>query len=433
MVDRVGHEARPLEPAGSALVERAPLVLLDLRAEVVREQAVVAIPAPLGIERDDEEVRPFGSLEEGVGIGATRELAAQVAREALRDRGPDQERPEVVFDPAQGLVGEVVEDEPLAAPERLDHRRRVRPVAQRDRGELDAGDPALGLLDEALDERVRERDAQAAEVRRGFVRPPTQVVHAQLDEPSVGPQPRQRHGRILAGQQYEVNEGRAPLDEEADETMDRLGSDELVVVDHEDERVVGLGQRLDERGTDELRARGRPGTEETPGRIGGRRPDRAQGRGEVPGETGEVVVGRVQREPGERRTARREPAGHGDRLSVARRGRQQGQPGAVLESTIEHGAEAWTLSVGPHRGRSPELGRDERVPKRTLARRGSGVRSGGILGRGHRHPRVPISSRWFTIGVSDADRGSVSRRRPAPSGARSSPARSPALRPRSGR
>jgi hypothetical protein len=81
---------------------------------------------------------------------------------------------------------------------------------------------------------------------------------------------------------------------------------------------------------------------------------------EVTGETREIIVGCIERKPGVGDPARLEPADDSDGLSVARRGRQQGQAGAVLESSIEQRAEASTLAMAPDRGRSPELGRDER-------------------------------------------------------------------------
>ena len=78
MVDRLRLEARPLEPVCGALVELPSLVLAELRAEVVGEETVVAVPAPFGIERDEEQVGPLRPLEQRVGIVATGQLAAQL-------------------------------------------------------------------------------------------------------------------------------------------------------------------------------------------------------------------------------------------------------------------------------------------------------------------------------------------------------------------
>ena len=127
-----------------------------------------------------------------------------------------------VVDPAEDLVGEVVEHEPLAAAERLDQRAGIGPVAQRDRRQLEARDPALGSLDEALDERARARSTPSAgEIAGRLLVGVAQVVGPQLDEPPVGPQAGERQRRVLAGQQDQVGEGRPALDQEPDQAVDR--------------------------------------------------------------------------------------------------------------------------------------------------------------------------------------------------------------------
>ena len=65
-----------------------------------------------------------------------------------------------------------------------------------------------------------------------------QVIGAQLDQPPVGPQAGERQRRVLAREQDEVDEGRRVLDHEADQAMDRVGADDVVVVEHDLERVV---------------------------------------------------------------------------------------------------------------------------------------------------------------------------------------------------
>ena len=163
MLERLGREPGPLQVGGRALVELALLVLRELGAQVVGEQTVEPVPAPLRVERDEEEVGPLGTLEERPGVLATGQLAAQVGREPLGDRRPDQEPAQVGVDLAEHLVGEVVEHEALAARERLDHGRRVGPIPQGDRGELEAGDPTLGSRDETIDKLGLEREARSVE------------------------------------------------------------------------------------------------------------------------------------------------------------------------------------------------------------------------------------------------------------------------------
>ena len=320
---------------------------------------MVAIPAPLGIERDHEQVGALGASKQRGGILSAGEGPAQPGIKPLGDRGPDEERTQVVVDAAEDLVGEVVEDEALAATEGIDDRGRIRSVRQGDCCQLEACDPALGALDEALHELRLERETRVGEVGGRLLAGVAQVIGAQLDEPAVSAQAGEWQRRVLASQQDEMEERRPVVDEETDQSVDRLGRHGLEVVEKEDEGVVSGRDLVEERGTDQVRAGVRPGSEEAQRRRANVRPDRPKRCHDVANETGEIVVGRIEREPGAGKTARREPAGYGDRLAVSRRSGQEGQAGAVIEPPIEQRTDPRTLAVSRNRGRRLELRPDD--------------------------------------------------------------------------
>ena len=166
--------------------------------------------------------------------------------------------------------------------------------------------------------------------------------------------------------------------------MDRFGGDDVVVVEHQHERVVARLQLVEKRGADEIRGRARPGTEQARGRLARFGPDRAQRRDEVPGETGEIVVGGIEREPGAGDAPRLEPAGERRRLAVAGRRREQREAGAVIEPRIEQRAQPRTLSVARDGGGNAELGRDERGSDLRPAGRPGGSRAAGAPDAGRR-------------------------------------------------
>ena len=120
-----------LQVVRRAFVERPSLVLAELRAQVAGKQVVVAVPATLGIERDKEQVGELGACQQRVSIVAAAERPGQPSVEALGDRGLDEEAPQVVVDALEDLVGEIVEDEALAATESLDERGGIRRVPER--------------------------------------------------------------------------------------------------------------------------------------------------------------------------------------------------------------------------------------------------------------------------------------------------------------
>ena len=163
--DRLLAEALRLQVRRSPLVEVASLVIGEPGAQVVGEQAVIAVPVPLGVEGDQEQVGALGLGHQRLGVLATGECPAQPSVEAVSDRGSDEERAHVVVDTAEDFVGEVIEHEALAATEGIDHRGGIGSVHQRDGCQLQARDPALGPLDKAFDEFRLERDTRLGQIR----------------------------------------------------------------------------------------------------------------------------------------------------------------------------------------------------------------------------------------------------------------------------
>ena len=103
-----------------------------------------------------EEVAALEVLQHPGAVGAAGDGVAQRPGEPVEDGGAEQEVADLARLPGQHLVGEVVDHEPVAPGERLEEAgdlARLGDAAQRQRGELQSGDPALG----AVLERVRRR------------------------------------------------------------------------------------------------------------------------------------------------------------------------------------------------------------------------------------------------------------------------------------
>ena len=132
------------------------------RAQRLGEEVVVAPPLPLVVERDHEEVRPLERLQLLLAVGAAGDRVAQRAGQVVEDRGVEQERPDVLGLAVEHLVDEVVEDEAVAAGERLDEPVRVTRARRGEGRELQPGRPALGPLLERGD--VARLEAEAHHV-----------------------------------------------------------------------------------------------------------------------------------------------------------------------------------------------------------------------------------------------------------------------------
>ena len=81
------------------LRQAAGLLFLQAGAEQVGEQVVIAPPAAHLIQRDQEQPRPFGLLEQRLAARAAGDGVAQRAAEPLQHRRLEQERPQLLVLP----------------------------------------------------------------------------------------------------------------------------------------------------------------------------------------------------------------------------------------------------------------------------------------------------------------------------------------------
>src|SRR6185503_14926879 len=108
-------------------------------AERTREQVVVAIPASLVVERDDEQVLTLGTLEHLLPIGASGDRVAYSGGQAIEYRRFLQKGLHWVRLVLQNVFDQVVDDVAMAPRECGDERVDVRPSAHRQRRQLQSG------------------------------------------------------------------------------------------------------------------------------------------------------------------------------------------------------------------------------------------------------------------------------------------------------
>jgi hypothetical protein len=126
------------------------------------ESPVVAVPPAAVVERDEEQVRPLESFEGRPRVAAARHRRAQRRRQPVQDRGLQEERPDLIGLPVQDLIDEVVDDEAVVAGKMVDEGSRVVATLERQRRELQRGDPPFRPGFEGL--HVRGAQAQAHRV-----------------------------------------------------------------------------------------------------------------------------------------------------------------------------------------------------------------------------------------------------------------------------
>ena len=84
------------------------------------------------------------------------------------------------------------------------------------------------------------------EIPRGLVGREPELVRAELDEASVGPESWQRERGVLARDDDEVDEGWPLFDQRTEQAVHGARRDDVVVVEHEHERVVRRGDGVDQ-------------------------------------------------------------------------------------------------------------------------------------------------------------------------------------------
>src|SRR5262249_3178953 len=177
-------------------------------AERVSEQVVVAVPLPLVVEGDDEQVLALEDLEPLAAVVAAGERVAQRTSQLREHGGVEEEPANVLGLAAEPLLDQGVQDEAVAAGERVDEAGHARSVpgagvaAGRQGGQLQPGGPSLGAVLERGD--VRRIEVEAHDVVEERVRlagGEAQVRGAQLEELAAAAQPGQgqRRGRARGG------------------------------------------------------------------------------------------------------------------------------------------------------------------------------------------------------------------------------------------
>ena len=150
------------------------------------------------------------------------------------------------------VLGQEVGDVPAGAGEAVDEGLRIGAIAQRQRGQVHAGRPALRALDQARDERGRQPHAGGGEQGARLVGAERQLGRPQLGELPVRAQGCERQRRVRARAERELAPLRQPLAEVLDQRVAAPLGHEVEVVEDQDERLPAAHTGVDERRQHEL-------------------------------------------------------------------------------------------------------------------------------------------------------------------------------------
>ena len=206
--------------------------------------------------------------------------------------------------------------------------------ARGERGQVEAGRPAFGVLDQLVDLGVLELQRGGAQQHLGLAPAEGELVRPELEQRPAGPQRGHRQvGQDPTGE-HDHRPGRDVPDERSD-GRDRVVRQRVRAVEHEHERRAARGDRRAEA----LQCLGRRGPA-----LGGQRLERrlrqrldpVERGGDEAQERDRVVVALVDRDPGERTHVARRPLREQRRLAVAgRRHHQHQREGARRAQAVD--------------------------------------------------------------------------------------------------
>ena len=269
---------------------------------------MIAIPLALVIQRNDEQVASLQGLQHPSAVFLAGDGIAQRAAQPVEDGGLEQEAADTFGLTLQDFFDQIVQHETVSAGEGPDEPGGVLSPLHRERGQLQAGDPAFGAGFQGGD--VFRREVQAhhlVEKFGGFGRGKTQVGGAQLGQLAPGAQAGQGQLWVLAGGDDQVHLRRQVLEQKGEGIVDRSGIDHVVVVKDEDEIVRDGGDFVEQGRQDRFGRRWLRGLERTQHPCSNLRRNRLQGGDEVGQKAGGVVIPFVQRQPGGRSRRNRRP------------------------------------------------------------------------------------------------------------------------------
>ena len=321
--DRLLRQPVLLVPAGRALVHPgllAGLAAAQLGQEHLRDQAVIAVPLAVPVQRHDEQAASGGLGQPAGGAAAAEHVVAQRAAHLLERGGAQQEPHGLRRLVGEQLVPEVVDDERVVAGQPAGRFDRVRRGPDRERGQVHPGRPALGAPEQGPQGVVGAADSRPDEDRPGLLLGERQLVRTELDAPVLAAQPAEAERQ--PGPDRDVEPGRQPRRERADE-VHRLDVAQLMdVVEYQHARPRPAPQRREQVGQRGDMPRPVPDRQ----RLEHRRVERLdplQRHGDVTGQAHRIAVRLVERDPGEPPAVRGRPLAQRRRLPVpGRRGEQ---------------------------------------------------------------------------------------------------------------
>ena len=292
---RLGGDLLAQIPFGGGQMQRRDrrrIALLELAAQKIAEEMVVAIPASLIVQPHDEELARFHHSNHRLGLGKAQDRGAAFGGKPLQHRGLHQEILQAGIEHAENLLHQEFGDF-APAPGKAGQRFAG---GQLQRRELQAGGPAFGLRYHQVEQIRGETGAQpVGQEQVGIAAIEAQLLDADFHQAPGQPQPRQRHRRNGAGGDDQMHS--AIQHQPLDDTDDGGVFDEMQVVEEQGQRLRQSRRHLADFGDHRIDEQDRAGAQRFHQHAAARQP-RAKGGFEMGDEDVFVIVLKIERQPG---------------------------------------------------------------------------------------------------------------------------------------
>ncbi len=118
----------PLTGPSVQLQSKLGLLVFEMSLQDVGEQVVIAVPATLIVERNDEGIPSFQGVQHRLAVASLGDSVTERAAHPIEDAGVQEERPDVGGEALQDLLDQVVDDVSVVARkpgDEVDLRREV--------------------------------------------------------------------------------------------------------------------------------------------------------------------------------------------------------------------------------------------------------------------------------------------------------------------
>ena len=240
--------ARPTVELGHAV----GLLVQEARPQHVGEELVVAIPAPPVVERDEEEVPAIERLQHRLAALVTGDGIAERASQPIQDRGLQQEAPDLLGLTVQDLVDQVVDDVAVVPGESRDEAGDVVAALDRERCQLEGGDPPFGPRLQRDDSSLASRSSPITSLRYAAASSGVKRRSAARISTS-SPRARRRASGSAGSARVVITRcscGGRCSSRNAHPVLDVVRVDDVVVVEHQHDVARQSAELVEQRGKD---------------------------------------------------------------------------------------------------------------------------------------------------------------------------------------